>query len=190
MNLFILSLNFKECAECLFDKHVSKILLEAVQMLCTNMQLVDPENEVGTCIKLYKIAHKNHPVTIWMRTSLENYMWTLDLVDAMHDEWKYRYNHPPEKMHKSYVVAQYLRKYAPAAEKFPSRGLTPFAQAMPVECKRDDPVEAYRAYYQTAEKRRIASWKRRERPAWYNTAEIEDRNRIENKHYYTLHNGI
>ena len=181
MNLFILSLNFKECAEYLFDKHVSKILLEAVQMLCTSMLLVDPENEITNKIKLYKIAHKNHPVTIWMRNSLENYVWTLDLVDAMHDEWKYRYNHPPEKMHKSYVVAQYLRKYAPTADKFPCKGLTPFAQAMPVECKRDDPVEAYRAYYQTAEKRRIASWKRRERPSWYNISQTVNQPKVEKK---------
>lgn len=86
MNLFILSLNFKECAEFLFDKHVSKILLEIVQMLCTAMQIVDPENDIKDKIKLYKIAHKNHPVTIWMRSSLDNYMWALDLVDAMHEE--------------------------------------------------------------------------------------------------------
>lgn len=167
MNLFILSLNFKECAECLFDKHVSKILLEAVQMLCTTIQIVDPDSEISSQIKLYKIAHKNHPVTIWMRTSLENYIWTLHLVDAMHDEWKYRYNHPPEKMHKSYVVAEYLREYAPTADKFPCKGLTQFALAMPAYCKCEDPIEAYRMYYQTPDKQRIASWKRRERPEWY-----------------------
>jgi len=71
---------------------------------------------------------------------LENYLWTLDLVDAMHEEWKYRYNHPPEKQHKSFVVATYLRKYAPTADKFPSTGLTPFDLAMPEECKSDDPL--------------------------------------------------
>ena len=98
-----------------------------------------------------------------MRTSLDNYLWTLDLVEAMHEEWKYRYNHPPEKMHKSFIVAQYLRKYAPTADKFPQKSLTPFALAMPVECKREDPVESYRIYYQTPEKQRIASWKKRER---------------------------
>ena len=169
MNLFILSLNFKECAECMFDKHVSKIILEAVQMLCTAIQIIDTDNEIGRKIKIYKIAHKNHPVTIWMRTSLENYMWALDLVDAMHNEWKYRYNHPPEKMHKSYIVAKYLREYAPTSDKFPKSGLTPFAQAMPIECKCDDPVEAYRRYYQTPEKQKIASWKNREKPIWYQT---------------------
>jgi hypothetical protein len=167
MNLFILSWNLQECALYMFDKHISKILLEAVQMLCTTMRLVDPENEISTHIKLYKIAHKNHPVTIWMRTSLANYMWTLDLVEAMHNEWKFRYDHPPEKMHKSYILAGYLRKYAPPSDKFPSVGLTPFALAMPVECKVDDPIESYRIYYQTPEKQRIASWKKRGKPAWY-----------------------
>ena len=167
MNLFILSWNWKECAEYMFDKHVSKILLEAVQMLCTTMQLIDPENEISNTTKLYKISHKNHPVTLWMRTSLENYMWTLNLVDAMHDEWKFRYNHPAEKMHKSYIVAQKLREHAPHADKFPSMGLTRFALAMPVECKREDPIESYRVYYQTQEKQRIASWKKRGKPEWY-----------------------
>ena len=55
MNLFILSLCFRECAESMFDKHVSKILLEAVQMLCTTIQVIDPENKIQEKIKLYKI---------------------------------------------------------------------------------------------------------------------------------------
>ena len=167
MNLFILSLNFQECAECMFDKHISKIILVAVQMLCTTIQIIDENSEISSKINLYKIAHKNHPVTIWMRTSLENYIWTLDLVDAMHNEWKYRYNHPADKMHKSYIVAKYLREYAPTADKFPQKGLTPFALAMPVECKTPNPIESYRKYYQTPEKQKIASWKNREKPSWY-----------------------
>jgi hypothetical protein len=155
----------------MFDKHISKIILEAVQMLCTTIQIIDENSEISSKIKLYKIAHKNHPVTIWMRTSLENYIWTLDLVDAMHNEWKYRYNHPAEKMHKSYIVAKYLREYAPTADKFPQKGLTPFALAMPVECKTQNPIESYRKYYQTPEKQKIASWKNREKPSWYQVME-------------------
>jgi hypothetical protein len=169
MNLFILSLNFKECAEWMFDKHINKILLETVQMLCTAMHIIDPDNEIHNRIKLYKIAHKNHPVTIWIRDSLENYMWALNMVEAMHDEWKYRYDHPLEKIHKSYYVAEYLRKYAPKADKFPNIGLTRFALAMPIDYKSDDPVESYRIYYQSPEKQKIASWKKREKPSWYKT---------------------
>jgi len=167
MNLFILSLKFKECAEFMFDKHISKILLEIVQMLCSAIQIIDEENDVKNKIKLYKISHKNHPVTIWMRASLDNYMWALELVEAMHDEWKYRYDHPADKMHKSYIVAKCLKENAPSADKFPMRGLTKFALAMPIECQSDDPIESYRKYYQTADKQKIASWKKRGKPEWY-----------------------
>lgn len=169
MNLFILSLNLQECVEFMFDKHIAKIILEAIQMLCTTVRILDPDSKVHTKVKLYREAHKNHPVTVWMRTSLENYLWTLDLVDAMHQEWKYRYDHPAEKIHASYTLMTYLRTYAPSADKFPTTGLTPFAQAMPDEYKHKDPIEAYRQYYQSPEKLRLASWKKRERPAWYKT---------------------
>lgn len=168
MNLFVLSLNFKECAEWMFDKHISKMIVEAVQMLSTAKQLLDPfppDSEIGR--KVYKIAHKNHPVTIWIRTSLENYLWTLDMVDAMHDEWQYRYGHPNTKLHSSYKIAQILREYAPTFDKFPQKGLTPFAQAMPDEYKSESAIDAYRKYYQSPDKRRIASWKRRPAPNWY-----------------------
>lgn len=173
MNLFILSLCYRECAEFMFDKHVSKIILEAVQMLCCAMQIIDPDNEVKDKIKLYKISHKNHPVTIWMRTSRENYMWTLGLVNAMHDEWKYRYNHPIDKEHKSFIVAKYLKEYAPSADKFPEVGLTKFALAMPDQYRSDDPIESYRKYYQSPEKQKIASWKKREKPIWYDIVSNE-----------------
>jgi hypothetical protein len=184
MNLFILSLNLQECVEFMFDKHIAKIILEAIQMLCTTVRILDPDSEVHTKVKLYREAHKNHPVTVWMRTSLENYLWTLDLVDAMHQEWKYRYDHPQEKVHASYLLMTYLRTYAPSADKFPVTGLTPFAQAMPDEYKHEDPIEAYRQYYQSPEKRRLASWKKRERPAWFKGTEdkaIADQKGTENK---------
>jgi hypothetical protein len=110
------------------------------------------------------MAHKNHPVSIWVRSSLENYNWTLDLVDAMHSEWQYRYGH--SKIHKSYLVAIQLRENPP--QKFEFEGLTPFAKAMPEQYKViDDPIEAYKQYYMSEEKRRIASWKKREKPEWY-----------------------
>ena len=157
MNLFILSLIQKEIAECMMDKHVSKILLEAVQMLCSAMHVLEP----GMHKDIYKMAHKNHPVTIWCRTSRENFEWTLKLIDCLHEEWRHRYQHT--KTHKSYLVAQYLKEHIPT--NFPETGLTKFALAMPDEYKTDDPVESYRAYYLS--KRPIASWKNRSPPSWF-----------------------
>jgi len=166
MNLFILSLIQREIAQYMMDKHVSKILLEAVQMLCSAKRLLDPEDEVND--RIYKLAHKNHPVTIWCRKSKANFIWTLDLVEELHKEWKYRYGHPENKFHKSYLISLILRENMPSDDKFEADGLTPFALAMPAEYKTDDPVESYRNYYMSEEKQKIATWKKlREKPHWY-----------------------
>ncbi len=168
MNIFILSLDPKEIAEYMMDKHISKIILEAVQMLCSCMRLLEPNNE-KIKNKVYKMAHKNHPVTIWCRTSQANFIWTLNLIECMHNEWKYRYNHPIEKEHKSYEMAKYIKANIPSIDKFPEIGLTKFALAMPIEYKCDDPVKSYRDYYMSPEKQKIASWnKKRQKPIWYN----------------------
>jgi hypothetical protein len=167
MNLFILSLIQREVAEYMMDKHVSKILLEAVQMLCSAKRILDPEDE-ETNAKMYKLAHKNHPVTIWVRKSLANFMWTLDLVEELHKEWRFRYQHPDTKFHKSYLMAQILRANVPSPEKFLEKGLTPFALAMPDKYKTDDPVQSYKNYYMSEDKQRFATWhKRRGQPDWY-----------------------
>jgi len=166
MNLFILSLIQQEIAQAMMDKHISKILLEAVQMLCSAKRVLSPDDESND--KLYKMAHKNHPVTIWCRTSKANFVWTLDLVDEMHNEWKYRYQHPESKQHKSYLMAQYLRQHMPSDDSFEKVGLTQFALAMPDQYKTADPVESYRNYYMSEEKQKIATWKKlREKPEWY-----------------------
>jgi hypothetical protein len=191
MNLFILSLIQREIAQFMMDKHVSKILLEAVQMLCSAKRILDPEDtEVND--RIYKLAHKNHPVTIWCRKSRANYLWALDLVEELHNEWRFRYGHPDTKIHKAYLTAIILRDNIPAEDKFEVRrpdptldtsagseilsgetseakrneyrkynGLTPFALAMPDEYKSDDVVDSYRRYYMSPEKQRIASWNKK-----------------------------
>jgi hypothetical protein len=166
MNIFILSLIQKEIAQFMMDKHLHKILLEAVQMLCSAKRILDPDDEVND--KLYKLAHKNHPVTIWCRASRENFIWVLDLVEELHIEWRFRYGHPSTKFHKSYLVSLILRENIPRESRFDKEGLTPFALAMPVQYKSDDPVLSYRNYYMSEEKQKIASWKKkREKPTWY-----------------------
>ena len=168
MNIFILSLIQKEIAEAMMDKHISKIILEAAQMLCTAKQIVDPDDASNRL--LYKVAHKNHPVTIWCRKSQANFIWTLDLIEEMHEEWRYRYGYSYTKFHKAYLMSLILRELLPASDKFEVEGLTPFAQAMPNEYKSDDAVVSYRNYYMSEKKQKIASWnKKRKKPEWYIT---------------------
>ena len=167
MNLFILSLIQKEIAESMMDKHVSKILLEAVQMLCSARRIVEPDDDVIN-ERIYRLAHKNHPVTIWCRKSRANFVWALDLAEELHNEWRFRYGHPETKIHQSYRVAMFLRENIPREDAFEEVGLTPFALAMPDKYKSDDPVLSYRNYYMSEEKQKIASWcKKRGKPAWY-----------------------
>ena len=176
MNLFILSLIPTEAAEAYMDKHVSKIILEAVQMLCTAMHVLVPDTPIKD--QIYKVAHLNHPVNIWVRESHDNFIWTLDLVEALHEEWRFRYGHPETKFHRSYEVAQLLRRHVPRDHLFkcPRAGLTPFALAMPDEYKArsGNAVESYRAYYMSPEKRRIAAWKKqRPAPEWYSFSDTQ-----------------
>jgi hypothetical protein len=166
MNLFILSWIQREIAQYMMDKHVSKILLEAVQMLCTAKRVLDPDDVINE--NIYKLAHKNHPVTIWCRKSKENFLWTLELIEELHNEWRYRYNHPETKYHKSYLIAQILKNNLPKNDKFEEQRLTPFALAMPDKYKTDDAILSYKNYYMSEEKQKIASWKKkREKPEWY-----------------------
>jgi len=195
MNLFILSYNPVECAQMMMDVHIVKIILEAVQMLSSAKRLLtilvpcaDPSEkphreDIGKAnaleLPVYRVAHTNHPVSIWVRESYANYLWTLDLVDAMHDEWRLRYGHPADKQHKSYEVAMYLRSEPPPLDAFVSIGLTPVVAAMPDDCKVFtpgaewwdddvlDPVASYRAYYRSPMKRGFATWRVRGEPDWF-----------------------
>ena len=161
MNLFILSRSKKRIAKYMMDKHISKIILEAVQMLCTAKRVNESfeSNKLMDKI-LYKMTHKNHPVSIWCRESLGNYMWVIELIEEMHKEWRKRYKH--NKTHKSYLVSLYLKEFPPI---FTKTEMTPFVLAMPEIYKCEDPIESYRKYY--ISKKNIATWKNREKPYWF-----------------------
>lgn len=177
MNLFILSLQPKEIAHAMMDKHVVKIILEAVQVLCTAKRLLTPSDPINE--KLYRATHANHPVSKWCRESKANFVWTLELIEEMHNEWKFRYNKKAGITHKSYDVARLISEHLPPDSAFKTEGRTPFALAMPEQYKIKsaagdfDAVESYRAYYMSPDKQRIASWKEvRGPPSWYQRAEI------------------
>jgi len=68
----------------------------------------------------------------------------------------HRYN----KTHKGEIVCKALTE--PHIEDI---GLTPFAQAMPEQYKHDNPITAYRNYY-NGEKQHLFSWKNRDVPEW------------------------
>ena len=64
MNIFILDKDIQTCARYHCDRHVNKMILESVQILCTVL------NERGF-VTPYKSTHRQHPCIHWVNRSYE-----------------------------------------------------------------------------------------------------------------------
>jgi hypothetical protein len=155
MNIFCVDACPVKSAKSLGNKHVLKMIVESAQLLSTAIRVVDPNK---TYDGLYKRTHHNHPCSIWLRKSKQNFQWLHRHGVALLDEYLYRYY----KYHKSSTVISLAGTYA---DLFPDIGLTKFALAMPNEYKVSDPVESYRNYYRGA-KKDLLVYTRREPPHW------------------------
>jgi hypothetical protein len=153
MNIFVLDLDVALCARYHCDQHVSKMILESVQMLCTAL------HKKGFAVP-YRPTHAKHPCVLWVEESYENFLWLSELARALNTEYRFRYE--KDNDHASIRVLDEIQHH-----EFDSEGLLPFAQAMPNEYKvPDDPVAAYRAFY-LGEKHQFATWTKRPQPKWW-----------------------
>lgn len=159
MNIFFLSRNPKEAAKLHCDKHVVKMILESTQLLYSAHWILNPE---GLNENAYKLAHKNHPCSIWVRTSLTNYMWLASLAWWLCKEYQYRYGE--HKIHKSEAHIRWLIENTP--RDIPIINFTNPALAMPDEYKQEDPVLSYQTYYieSKLKQRGIVNYTKREWP--------------------------
>ena len=162
MNIFYLDSHPKVAAQMMCDKHVVKMILESAQMLSTTHRVLDGDT-YADMMGLYKIAHKNHPSTKWVRESPANYTWLYDHMIALMGEYTWRYN----KHHATERLIEPLRKPPIVLLETLQKGFTDPPQCMPDHCKDDDTVKAYRKYY-ISEKSDFAKWKSRPRPFWWN----------------------
>ena len=159
MNIFFLSRSPRRAAIMHCDKHVVKMIIETAQMLYSAHWVLNPENLPPTA---YKLAHKNHPCSIWVRSSLSNYLWLASLGFWLCKEYNYRYGE--EKIHKKEEHIAWLFQNPPHS--IPSQDLTIPNQAMPDEYKQDDPIIAYQTFYRESKlvKRNIVQYTKREWP--------------------------
>lgn len=159
MQLFILDENPILSAAYHCDRHM-KMILETAQMLSTSFWLQNIEAP-------YAKTHHNHPCSIWMRESKENFEWCLELGRALSEENIIRYKKP----HKSSEVIEWARNNYERLS-FPSIGLTPFVTAIKFDkqCRRfpkfDEfsAIDQYRLYY--IFDKPFATWKT-QTPPWY-----------------------
>lgn len=152
LNIFVVSLDPKQAAIDLCNKHCAVMAKETTQLLSSALWL---NGGVGP----YKLTHKGHPCTKWVAESLDNWLWTYQHGIALCEEYTIRY----KRTHacQSKIESMYDNKHI-----IPSKGLTPFALCMPDEYKCSNPVKSYRDYYRGA-KAEIAVWPEGSIPGWW-----------------------
>ena len=127
------------------------MILESAQMLCTAHHCIMADDADVP----YKIAHKNHPSTIWARQSAQNYAWLYYHMMELGREYERRYG----KKHLSIIKCE--DKLAKLPGGILETGFTQPPQAMPEEYKDECSLQAYWNYYIGA-KRIVANWKTEE----------------------------
>ena len=146
MNIFYLDKCPVKAAKYQYNKHVVKMILESAQMLCTAHHCVMGEDANVP----YKVAHKNHPSSIWARQSGENYTWLYRHMMELGREYERRYG----KKHLSIIKCEDPLSILPGG--ILETGLTKMPQCMPDEYKDKCSIQAYWNYY-IGEKHTVAN---------------------------------
>jgi len=188
MNIFVLDIDVKTCAQFHNNRHTVKMILEYSQLLSTAHRILDGKESViisdsGRKKKvwkhpdrdfdyhLYSATHINHPCAIWVRQSDSNYRWLSLLLMHLCDEYTFRYG-KIHKVERDGLLDLLVNNYP---KNIKSGSLTKFALAMPDECKIGSVVESYRSYYIT-HKNHLAQWNgkvnEQEIPWWYTENQI------------------
>ena len=155
MNVFYLDTDPMLAARYQLDKHVVKMPLETAQLLCTAVNL-----NGGTTPN--QTSHANHQSAVWARSSKGNFNWLKSHGIWLCNEYQWRYH----KTHKCLQIIDTLTD-----ELIPDGPFTEPPQCMPDFCKQQNTVQAYRYYYNSV-KYKIAKWKNRDPPEWFNPPSV------------------
>lgn len=181
MNIFYLDHDFELAAKYHNDKHVVKMILESVQLLCTAHRVLDGVKYTGKTKSgrnasrwrlqdkydtiYYNATHVNHPSAVWVRESVYGYVWLYGLYDSLLEEYTHRYG----KIHKCASMRNDLMRIPNNIDTSAEWEQPP--QAMPDDCKViNNSVQGYRNYY-TKYKVHIAKWTNRDKPEWWEDVE-------------------
>lgn len=174
MNIFYLDNDPAIAAQYHHNVHVNKMILETAQMISTAWRVLDGDDAADK-LNMYKLAHVNHPSTIWVRSGIHQYLWAVDLFTNLSTEFFYRGG----KSHKTVDrITKALYDEANMSLRVPNNidSSKPFTQ--PPLCMdsvfkiSDDAVAAYRHYYDKDKRYdsrgiRMDKYTVRPRPYWF-----------------------
>lgn len=138
MQLFVLDPDPEVCAQYMSDKHVRAMCVEYAHALTSN--------------------DKTDPVVKWVRYSVENYDWMMNLLYWVNMEYRWRFRKGNHRVAERVLLD-------PRKPDLPSLGFTVPPVMVPRRYFDEDPILAYRRYYY-ARKRGQCQWSKRPVP-WF-----------------------
>lgn len=111
MNLFVTHVDPVKAATHLDDKRIGSALREACQMMSLAIKYhsinFDESLHCGEGKVTKGMSHLNHPVSLWVRSTLANWNWTWDYASALIKEYELRYG----KTHGASPRVEYLTPF-------------------------------------------------------------------------------
>lgn len=158
MNIFFLDEDLVKSAEYHVTRHVSKLAIEANQLLSECYRGEHPYS--------MSKAHKNHPMAIWIRKTQGNFDYVVKYVDALCKECAFR----GYKNEKNLDVLSFCKAHPPTNLESLSMDFTNpprcFGDLKGVIPETDNVVTDYRNYYVLG-KQHLKHYKNRNIPDWF-----------------------
>lgn len=180
MNIFYLDENPRLAALYMIDAHVgsknrsAKMLVEYSQMLANcyaHKQLEQAPLTQKQTVRKY--SYFNHPSSKWVRQSIHNFNWLLDhalhcIVESKHRGGCHHF------------CIDFIKWCCNERPNLPNLPKTKISLAMPRIYYNDNPVTAYRDYYQNDKiydnaGKFMATWTNREIPYWFDKSKLESK---------------
>lgn len=162
MNIFWIEKTLAGCASSLCDKHVVKMSLEYVQMLCNVHHVYASAVPKSS---LYKPTHTSHPCSKWVLECSENYNLLYRLWCLTCDEYTKRYG----RVHKCDATFRSLLSAPPYGLLSAGKPTLPpvVGNGTWNPTNWEHLVYGYRAYYKSKALDVEMTWRGGRAPAWY-----------------------
>lgn len=123
----------------------------------------DPMERIAAIDRFPFKQHYNHPMSKWVRTSESNFIWTLNHLVALLDEYESRY----KKRHKYAFVPAWIEQNRITFMSFEKTDWPRcFGDYKNIIAITPSAIEDYREYYRLG-KRSFARWNYSQRPDWF-----------------------
>lgn len=163
MNIFVISKYPIECAKCLDDLRLNKMILETAQILSTAIRSTNKLTSINPN-NLYKNTHINHPCVKWACQN-DNIVWLFELFRML----------AKEKKERSGIIHKSWDKLGVELADLHFIDLPELKENDFINCTPYKDLPVFEAYKKTlCEKwdndKRPPKWTKREKPYWYNPA--------------------